>query len=70
MSDLLLNNTGPASIWRLTERKARAILESCERKQVVGLVIRDMDTGQTTVVDESRVVTLHPSEWREAMKVL
>jgi hypothetical protein len=63
----LLEYTARAAAWRLTEKKARHILESGRPVQIVGLIIRDMDTGQTTLVDESKVVTLHPSQWLPVM---
>lgn len=55
--------TACAAAWRLTEKKARIVLESGRPTQIVGLIIRDMDTGQTTIIDESAVRTLHPSQW-------
>ena len=63
----LLDYAAPAHAWRLTEKKARMVLESGRPTQIVGLVIRDMDTGQTTVIDQSTVMTLHPSQWNEVM---
>lgn len=63
----LLDYAAPAYAWRLTEKKARMVLESGRPTQIVGLIIRDMDTGQTTVIDQSAVMTLHPSQWNEVM---
>jgi hypothetical protein len=63
----LLDYARPAAAWRLTEKKARMVLESGRPTQIVGLIIRDMDTGQTTVIDQSAVMTLHPSQWNEVM---
>ena len=63
----LLDYAHPAAAWKLTEKKARMVLESGRPTQIVGLVIRDMDTGQTTVIDQSAVMTLHPSQWNEVM---
>ena len=59
----LMEYTARAAAWRLTEKKARMVLESGRPTQIVGLIIRDMDTGQTTIIDESAVRTLHPSQW-------
>ncbi len=59
----LLEYTARASAWRMTEKKARTVLESGRPTQIVGLIIRDMDTGQTTIIDESAVRTLHPRQW-------
>lgn len=58
---------GRVSAWVMTEKKARMVLESGRPTQIVGLIIRDMDTGQTTVIDQSAVMTLHPSQWNEVM---
>lgn len=63
----LLDYAHPAAAWRLTEKKARMVLDSGRPTQIVGLIIRDMDTGQTTVIDQSAVMTLHPSQWNEVM---
>ena len=63
----LLDYARPAAAWRLTEKKARMVLESGRPTQIVGLIIRDMDTGQTTVIDQSAVMTLHPNQWNEVM---
>jgi hypothetical protein len=63
----LLDYATPVSAWVLTERKARMVLESGRPTQIVGLIIRDMDTGQTTLIDHAAVMTLHPSQWNEVM---
>ena len=59
----LMEYTASAAAWRLTEKKARMLLESGRPMQIVGLIIRDADTGQTTIIDESAVRTMHPSQW-------
>lgn len=63
----LLDYAAPAHSWPLTEKKARFVLENGRPNQIVGVVIRDMDTGQTTVIDESAVRTMHPNQWGEVM---
>ena len=63
----LLDYAAPDHTWHLTEKKARFVLENGRPTKIVGVVIRDMDTGQTTVIDQCAVVTLHPGKWSDIM---
>ena len=64
----ILEYAFPSASWALTEKKARFVLESNQETQIVGLVIRNMNTGQTTVIDQSFVRIMHPDKWNEVLR--
>lgn len=54
--------------WPMTKKKALHLLENSPISTgVVGVLLRDGDTGITTIIDESRVRSFHPGYWISIM---
>jgi hypothetical protein len=65
--ELLIKYAAPLAVWRRTAAQAGDILRRNKATQIVGLVIRDTNTGQTTIVSEGKRVGFHPEAWEAAV---